>query len=146
MRRQHLMARFARLTMAGAVLLAPAAAFAQAMTYSVMLSGDNQVPPVATAGTGVAEIAFDPATSSVTWTVSYEGLSGPPTAAHFHGPAAPGENAGVVVPFDHTQTPIAGSATLTAEQAAQLTGGLWYVNIHTAENRGGEIRGWVSAN
>ncbi len=67
------------------------------------------------------------------------------TAGHFHGPAEPGKNAGVVVPFTSVATsPIEGSATLTDAQAADLVAGKYYVNIHTDANKGGEIRGQVT--
>ena len=73
------------------------------------------------------------------------GLSGPATAAHFHGPAEAGKNAGVEVPIPNAGTsPVEGSATLTEAQAADLTGGKLYVNVHTAANPGGEIRGQVT--
>ena len=55
-----------------------------------------------------------------------------------------GKNAGVAVPITGTASPMEGSATLTDAQAADLTGGKWYVNVHTATNKGGEIRGQVA--
>ena len=71
-------------------------------------------------------------------------MTGPVTAGHFHGPAAAGANAGVVVPFAGSlASPITGSATLTDPQIADLKAGKWYVNLHTAANPGGEIRGQV---
>ena len=79
------------------------------------------------------------------WTVNYSGLTGPATGAHFHGPAAISENAGVVVPLTGSlASPITGSATLTDAQAADLMAGKWYFNVHTAANPGGEIRGQVN--
>jgi hypothetical protein len=74
---------------------------------------------------------------------SYSGLSGPATAAHFHGPAPKGQNAGVVIPADAAKSPFGGSATLSDAQAADLAKGNWYFNIHCGE-QGGEIRGQVS--
>ncbi len=62
-------------------------------------------------------------------------------AAHIHGPADPGQNAGVTVPFKVTASPIKGSKVLTPAQVADLEAGKDYVNIHTAANKGGEIRG-----
>ena len=110
------------------------------------LTGAQEVPPVTTSGTGTADTTFDKSTNVLTWTVTYSGLSGPLTAGHFHGPAAAGANAGVVVPFTgDLSSPIRGKATLTAAQAADLTAGRWYVNLHTAKNPGGEIRGQVTA-
>ena len=77
--------------------------------------------------------------------MTYSGLTGPATAAHFHGPAAVGANAPPVVPVPATAlaNPIKGDATLTDAQAADLAAGKWYFNIHTAANKGGEIRGQV---
>ena len=108
------------------------------------LSGGNEVPPVKSAASGRAEVGFDSQTNQITWTVTYSGLSGPATAAHFHGPAAGGQNAGVVLPITGgLMSPITGSATITSAQAAELRAGKWYVNVHTAANPGGEIRGQV---
>ncbi|MDB5861922.1 MAG: domain containing protein, partial [Ramlibacter sp.] len=76
---------------------------------------------------------------------SYSGLTAPATAGHFHGPAGPGQNAGVVLPFANPSSPIRGEATLTAAQAADLLGGRWYANIHTTRYPGGEIRAQVTA-
>ncbi len=57
--------------------------------------------------------------------MTYKDLSGPATAAHFHGPAAAGANAPPVVPIppDKLASPIKGEATLTDAQAADLEAG-----------------------
>jgi len=94
---------------------------------------------------GTVEASLDKKTNVLSWTFTYSGLSGPATAGHFHGPAASGQNADVVVPIDgNLASPIKGTATLTAEQAADLMAGKWYVNLHTAANPKGEIRGQVT--
>jgi hypothetical protein len=99
-------------------------------------------PGVSSSGKGTATASLDTNTKTLTWTVDYSGLSGPATAAHIHGPADPGANAGIVVPFSgNLASPIKGSATLTDAQIAQLEAGKWYVNIHTEANKPGEIRG-----
>jgi hypothetical protein len=99
-------------------------------------------PGIASQGKGAATASLDTATKTLTWTVDYSGLSGPATAAHIHGPADPGTNAGILVPFTgNLVSPIKGSATLTDAQIAQLEAGKWYVNIHTEANKAGEIRG-----
>lgn len=109
------------------------------------LTGAQEVPAVATGGTGTADTTFDKSTNVLTWTVTYSGLSGPVTAGHIHGPAAAGANAGVVIPFTgDLSSPIRGKATLTAAQVADLTAGRYYVNLHTAKNPGGEIRGQLT--
>ena len=110
--------------------------------FKADLSGASEVPPVTTAGTGAATATLDTASKTLTWTVDYSGLSGPATAAHLHGPAAPGANAGVLVPLNgNLATPIKGSATLTDAQISDLEAGECYVNVHTAANKPGEIRG-----
>jgi hypothetical protein len=118
-------------------------AFADKMKAT--LDGASEVPPTTTAGKGAADIDYDPASQKLSWKVTYSGLSGPATAAHFHGPAEADKNAGVKVPIPNaTSSPAEGSATLTDEQAADLMAGKYYVNVHTAANPGGEIRGQVT--
>jgi hypothetical protein len=85
---------------------------------------------------------LDTNSKQLSYTITFFGLSGPATAAHFHGPAAPGANAGVAVPIATNPTsPVTGSVTLTDAQMADLQAGKWYANVHTATNKGGEIRG-----
>src|SRR5437870_11582428 len=95
--------------------------------------------------TGNSAVTYDTSSKHLTLLITYAGLSRTPTAAHFHGPAAPGANAGVAVPIPNVATsPAQGSATLTDAQAADLLGGRYYINIHTAANPAGEIRGQVT--
>ena len=109
---------------------------------SAKLSGANEVPALNVPGSGVLDASFNKGTSVLTWTVTYSGMTGPVAAGHFHGPAIAGANAGVVLGFSGSMdSPIKGSATLTAAQAADLLAGKWYVNLHTAAHKGGEIRG-----
>src|SRR6204780_3791676 len=113
--------------------------------FKATLDGKSETPPNTSAGTGTADIDYDAATKKLSWKLTYSGLTGPATAAHFHGPAGPTEKAGVAVAIPNaTTSPVEGSATLTDAQAADLTAGKYYVNIHTAANPGGEIRGQVT--
>ena len=82
-----LMTRTAVAALAAVALfsLAPAA-FAQAVMYKADLTGAAQVPPNTTKGTGALKATYDPASKKLTYTVTYKDLSGPATAAHFHGP------------------------------------------------------------
>jgi hypothetical protein len=132
----------ATLALAAAVAAAPA--FADTEKFKAELTGPGEVPPTTSKGTGSIEATYDTATKTLTWSGSYSGLTGPETAAHFHGPAAVGTNAGVLVPVDAKESPFKGSAVLTAEQAKAFDDGLVYFNIHTAANKGGEIRGQMA--
>jgi CHRD domain len=134
-------AMLATLALGGAIAFA-GTAFAD--KYKATLDSKSEVPPNASTATGTADIDYDPASKKLSWKVTYSGLSGPPTAAHFHGPAEAGKNGGVAVPIPNiASSPTEGSATLTDAQAADLSSGKYYVNIHTAANPGGEIRGQV---
>ncbi|AGU49499.1 CHRD domain-containing protein [Variovorax paradoxus B4] len=109
--------------------------------FSGAMNAASEVPPNMTRGSGMAEAWLNKDTNVLKYKITYNGLSGPATAAHFHGPAAAGANAGVVLPFANAASPIEGQATLTPAQAADLIAGKWYANIHTAANPAGEIRG-----
>jgi hypothetical protein len=123
------------------------AAHAASSSFQVPLTGAEQAPPVQTSGTGTADITYDPATRTVTWSITFTGLSGAATMAHFHGPAKAGANGPVVIWLSKQgaapASPITGQATLTPEQAKQFEAGLWYINVHTKEHPAGEIRGQV---
>jgi hypothetical protein len=128
------------------VAAAPSAAVAASDVrfVSANLSGANEVPAVVSSATGTVDARLNMQTAVLSWTVSFAGMSGDVTGAHFHGPASAGESAGVVVPVTgSTASPIKGEATLTAAQMADLNGGKWYFNLHTAANPNGEIRGQV---
>ncbi|HJS86282.1 MAG TPA: CHRD domain-containing protein [Acetobacteraceae bacterium] len=105
----------------------------------------QEVPPNQSKGTGSMEGTLNRSTKELTYTVTYQNLTGPATAAHFHGPANPGQNAPVVIPLQQPLTsPIKGKATLTDQQMNDLLANKWYVNVHTQANPGGEIRGQVA--
>jgi hypothetical protein len=110
-------------------------------SFSGAMNAASEVPPNMTRGSGMAEAWLNKDTNVLKYKITYTGLSGPATGAHFHGPAAAGANAGVVLPFANPASPIEGQATLTPAQAADLMSGKWYANIHTAANPAGEIRG-----
>ncbi len=130
-----------------AVAAAPRGALAAPMSWTVKLTGAEQVPPVDTKGSGSAALTYDPATRVVTWDITYSGLSSAVTMAHFHGPAAAGKNAGVRVWIskkgEPVSSPIKGQATLSEDDAKEFMGGDMYINVHTTDHPGGEIRGQV---
>ena len=110
---------------------------------TVTLKASDEVPPNASKGTGSATVKYDTASKKLSWKITYSDLTGPALMAHFHGPADTGKNAPVAVQIPVTPSPIEGSATLTDAQAADLMAGKYYINIHTTDNKAGEIRGQV---
>ncbi len=136
-----------RFLLATALIAAPlfaTSARAAIVDYKATMTTASEVPPKTTAGHGDAMFAFDTATRTLTYVVTYSDLTGPATMGHIHGPAAVGVNAAVLVPFANPASPITGSVTLTPEQVGFLTSGRLYVNVHTAANPGGEIRGQIT--
>lgn len=99
---------------------------------------------IVSTGKGDASFTYDPATHTLSYSVTYGGLTGPAVAAHIHGPAQPGANGPPVIPFASPSSPIKGTAQLSDAQAADLAAGRYYVNVHTAANKGGEIRGQIT--
>ena len=124
-----------------ALTMAAAPAFAETMMFKADLKAASEVPPTQSTGSGNAMVTLDTEKKTLSWKTTYSGLTGDATAAHFHGPAAPGENAGPVV--DVTGKIEEGSAMVTDGQIKDLEAGKWYINIHTAKYPDGEIRGQV---
>ena len=118
------------------------AASAATIDYRATMSGKSEVPPTASTGSGDVLATLNTGTKQLSYTMTYMGLTGPATAAHFHGPAEAGANAGVVIPIGtNPPSPSSGTVTLTDDQMKDLEAGKWYANVHTAANKGGEIRG-----
>lgn len=128
-------------------------------TFTANLTGGQEVPPVTTTATGTATFTASTSgsTTTITYTVTVTGnLSGPVTAAHIHGPAGVGVNANPIVPLTVSNTTgttgvlvsgsftTTGGATTMAQLLAHMEAGNTYVNLHTAANPGGAIRGQIS--
>ena len=114
-----------------------------ATTLRARLSGASLVPPTDTTATGTMQVSLDKQSRELKWTLSTQGLSGPPIGASFHGPAMPGENAAVAVPLDLAQGVDTGTVTLTPTQVSEVLAERWYVNVATKAAPQGEIRGQV---
>lgn len=139
------MVRYALLMSLAMLPAGVAAAHAATETFHARLDAASEVPPTTSHGHGEATVTLDTTTRQVRWNVTYSGLTGPATMAHIHGPAAPGKNADVLVSLGEvTGSPIDGTATVTPGQVDALEAGKTYVNIHTAANPGGEIRGQLT--
>jgi hypothetical protein len=104
----------------------------------VKLSGDQEVPPVKSAGSAAGTITIGD-DGAVSGSVTATGFT--PTAAHIH-MAGAGKNGPVIVPFtkDGDKFGPAAGAKLTPEQMAAYKAGDLYVNVHSAANPGGEVR------
>ena len=127
-----------------AALALASPALAATLNLKADLKAASEVPPTDSKGTGSVTATFDTATKQLSWKGTVSGLTGPATAAHFHAGEV-GKNGGVVVPIAGADKgSFEGSATLTDAQAAELMDGKWYVNVHTAANKGGEVRGQVT--
>ena len=130
-----------------ALVLFAAAAPAATISLSTTLAGANEVPPNASPGFGGGTMTYDDVTNQLDWNITFSNLVAGATAAHFHGPAAPGTSASVQIPIPlgassgMTSGLLTGSATLTNAQETQLLSDLWYVNIHSSVFPAGEIRG-----
>ena len=128
---------------ASALLATSLPAVADSVMYKADMTAASETPPTSSKGAGAVTATYDTTTKMLTWKGNYTGLTGDATAAHFHGPADPGQAAGVEVAITPFASPFEGSATLTEAQAADLAAGKLYVNVHTAANPKGEIRGQV---
>ncbi len=131
----------------GVLAVASPAAALGTRIYTVPLSGSQEVPPVVTGGTGVCTVTLDDVTGAVSVSGSFSGLTSNATLAHIHGLAAAGVNAGILVTLTETggtSGSVSGSGTLSATNLAGMLSGLTYINIHTTNNPGGELRGQIT--
>jgi hypothetical protein len=112
---------------------------AVAVEIEVTLSGDQEAPPVNSAGSGSGTITVGD-DKSVSGSVTTTGITG--TMAHIH-EAAPGANGPVVIPLtkDGDTYTVPPDAKLSDAQYDSFQAGNLYVNVHTAANPGGELRG-----
>jgi predicted RNase H-like nuclease len=117
--------------------------------FTATLTGAQQVPAVASAGTGAGTVILNAAEDQIVVNLTFSGLTTPAILAHIHGPATADANA--VVLFDFAAVlPNATSGTIppqtfpiTPTQVAQLRAGLYYFNVHSGNFPGGEIRGQI---
>lgn len=115
-----------------------------AILFSANLSGSQEVPPNLSPATGFGSVLLSDDQTSITVSLNFSGLLAAQTAAHIHGPAAPGVNGPVVFPLPLGQVSNAVFA-ITPAQAATLMNELFYFNVHSQQFPGGEIRGQILA-
>ena len=142
--------------LAVALIAASAPSHATTTSYVANLSGANEVPPNASPATGTGFVVYDDVANSITTSVTYSGLLANMTATHIHGPALAGANAPVIHFLATTSPPIgtqsgsyndvwdsSDSPALSAVHIGYLTTQKLYINIHTTQFPGGEIRGQI---
>ncbi len=150
----------------------PQSMYAVPIVYTATLNGPSESPPNGSPGIGFAEVDFDIVAHTMDVHITFSGLSAPTTASHIHAPtASPGTGtAGVAttvptfpgfplgVPsgtYDHffdtsldsTYNPAFDGGTASLKEvalAASLAAGTAYLNIHTTQFPGGEIRGFLA--
>ena len=121
---------------------------AQTLTYAVDLTGAQEVPPATTSGNGRATVTLNRTTGAVSVSGSYQNLSSAASAAHIHGASRRGLNSGVIVGLTvsgGTTGTFSGSGTLTAAQITDMLEGVTYLNVHTGNFPGGEVRGQIDS-
>jgi hypothetical protein len=131
------------LVAAGALVLATASlAGTRAAGWSAKLDASQEIPKQ-TVKAPAAKGAFTSTVSGnkLHWKLTFSKLSGAATAAHIH-LGAMGKAGNVIVPLcGPCKSGASGTATLTAALKKDFTKHLLYVNVHTAKNPAGEIRG-----
>ncbi|MFM8560467.1 MAG: CHRD domain-containing protein, partial [bacterium] len=113
----------------------------QIVPLNALLDGGQEVPANAATGSGWATATVDTAANSITYHIVYSGLTGAPTAAHFHGNRLHGASGGVKVGLTAGASPMTGTVSYLQADEGQLLSGMFYINLHTAAFPGGEIRG-----
>jgi hypothetical protein len=113
----------------------------------LLLSSAQESPANPSPATGSANVHYDKSTRKLSYTITYSNLTGTPTMGHIHASAPRGSNAGVLIPFTNlpgaTSGTITGTADIAPDKEEDLLNGLFYINLHTAQYPGGEIRGQI---
>lgn len=131
---------------AGMAAIAASASVARAATHTLVceLRGGQEVPPNPSTARGCGRFEINTNANTLKFYIAYGGLSSPETAAHIHGPAGPGVNAGIVFPLP-AGSPKSGVWNYPEPMEQDILEGKMYVNIHTAMFGGGEIRGQINS-
>ncbi len=117
---------------------------ANAEIFTAYLNAAQEVPTNGSTGTGFARVVLNEAAGTITFTIVFSGVSSNQVASHIHAPAPIGMNVAVAIDFGAvggTSGTITGTRPITPTQIAQLRAHQGYVNLHTANFTGGEIRG-----
>jgi len=124
-------------------LVALPALAASTKTFIALLNGAQETPPTTSTALGLALLTFDESTKMLCFSLSFTPLETSEVAAHVHGPGAPGQSADILFALP-AGNPKNGCEQITSgKQKKDLKKGLLYMNIHSAQHPGGEIRGQI---
>ena len=118
----------------------------QIVPFNALLDAAQETTPNASTGKGWATATIDTAANTLSYYISYSGLTGAVTAAHLHGNKLHGAGGGLKAALTVTASPMSGTVSYLQADEAALLSGQFYVNLHTAANGGGEIRGQLVPN
>lgn len=142
-RRWQMRGLLAALLIAGVV---PRSHASTSKTFTAVLNGGQETPANTSLAFGVGFFTFDRRTKLLCYSITFTAALDNETAAHFHGPARPGQSADILFPI----SPVPGRAKtgcvgpiVDGRLRRALLRGLFYVNIHSASLPAGEIRGQV---
>jgi hypothetical protein len=129
------------------ILFSSVLSIAQIYNVTSTISGANEVPPNASAGTGTLTGTYDANTNMIMLNATYSNLSAGLSAAHLH-QAPAGSNGGVIVNLSPstgaTSGTILGTFPVPNANESALIAGDFYINLHTSAFPGGEIRGQLT--
>src|SRR5262245_5620328 len=140
--REDLFMRTSGLLILVAALALAMPAAAALVPLHANLDGLQETPPNASPATGTATMTLDTTANTITMTLNFSGLLAPQTAAHIHGPGAPGVPAGILVPLP-TGTFVNQVFPITDTIEGHILAGLTYINVHSTMFPAGEIRGQI---
>ena len=114
------------------------------MNFTAVLNAGQEVPhPTGTMSGASGKFTASVSGTTITWKLTFAHLTGAASAAHIHG-GKKGVSGAVLVPLcGPCKTGASGTAKLTSAEINSMKTGATYVNVHTAKNPNGEIRGQV---
>jgi len=130
------------------LILISASSVSAQQRFVAYLSGLQEVPSNTIGGSGTCTIVLNAAQDQITVNCTFSGLGSNANAGHIHGNGAVGVNAPVLFPFTGVPANTGGTFgpltfAVTPGQVATMRAHLYYVNIHSVNLPGGEIRGQI---